>query len=151
MTKALFIFLFALVSGNAQTTNWLIVGSGINTTWSSGTRSIMITEGFATTLPINQKIFARLGIAVSEIDPLNNAKNFPMIQPICMMGYRVTKRVAVLSGFAETIQLPQSGLIYLPTFQISTAIRIKSHWGIFTPLSFNEKGYGLTLQLGYRF
>lgn len=145
------VFLVAAASVSAQTNTWLLVGSSINTAWSSGRHSAVLSEGIAVTLPLTQRVFIRPGVVVSEVDPLYDAKGFPMLQPACMLGLRATKRFAVLSGFAETIQIPRSGAVYLPTLQISTATRIKSHWGIFTPISFNQKGYGLSLQLGYRF
>ena len=134
---------------NAQILKQPFIGSGITTAWSNGAHSVVATAGFALVVPVSKKFFIRPVISAGEVVPLSTAKSFPVFQAGCLVGYRLTKKFSALSGFAETIQLPQAGPVYLPTALISTATRLHGRWGIFTPITINARGYGASLQLGY--
>ncbi len=128
-------------------------GAGISVSRANGTESFVTTAGTAVIVPITKKFFLRPVIGAGKSFPLNPPKptvSVPILQFGSLIGYRATKRTAVLSGFIETIQFPKAGAnVYLPTFVASTATRIHGHWGIYTPFVINARSYGLSLQLGY--
>ena len=150
--KRLAQFVILLLSASnmeAQIAKQAFFGSGLSVAWSNGAKTSTSTVGFALVMHVSKKIFLRPVVSGGEVVPLNSAQAFPMIQGGCLFGYRATQRFSVLSGFAETVQFPKAGEVYLPTALISTAIRVRGHWGIFAPITVTARGYSISLQTGY--
>lgn len=144
------LLLFSLgFTAEAQTKKQLFIGSGVTTAWTNGSQGVVTVTGFALVVPMTEKIFVRPVVAAGEAIPLTSAKSFPILQGGCLVGYRATGNFSLLSGFAEIMQFPSTGAVYLPTIPISTATRVDKHWGIFTPVTINARGYGVSVQLGY--
>jgi hypothetical protein len=154
MKNLTFVITFSALALLAQDRNVKyqpFVGSGITTAWGSGAHSVVSTAGVAIVVPITAKFFLRPVIATGEVLPLTTLQKFPVAQLGGLVGYRATKRTAVLAGCLETMQFPKIGTIYLPTFVVSTATQIHGRWGIYTPTTFNSKAWGMSVQLGYTF
>ena len=150
--KYIIAFVFASIcvsSCDAQVNFQSFASTGITTAWQTGVHSAVETGGAALIVPISKRFFLRPVATAGRAFPLSPAKPFPIVQVGGLVGYRLMKRTSVLGGYLETIQMPKTGALYLPTAVVSTATRIYGHWGIYTPVTFNQKAWGASLQLGY--
>lgn len=127
------------------------IGSGVTTAWSDGSRSVVSTAGMAVIVPITKRFFARPLVGTGAVLPIATREPFRVAQIGTLAGYRVIRRTSILAGFAETMQFPKTGAVYLPTFVTSTATRICGAFGIYTPIMLNSKGWGISVQCGFMF
>ena len=151
MKTAFFCFVLA-ISASAQERRTLklnpFVGSGIAISWADGSRSVISTTGMAIILPITRRIFVRPLVATGAVLPLTTHEPFRLVQFGGLAGYQVTRRTSTLVGFAETIQFPKTGSIYLPTLLVSTATRIHRCFGLYTPIAITQKAWSFSVQAG---
>jgi len=135
---------------SAQVKKQVFVGSGVVTPWDGGSRTVSTTGGVALVVPLTQKLFMRPVVGAGSITSVKTGRSFPTIQAACLVGWRVTKRTAILGGGGSTFLFPpMAPNRVLPTAIFSTATQIHGRWAVFTPVSFNEKGIGVAAQIGY--
>jgi hypothetical protein len=123
-------------------------GSGVTTAWKDGSRSVVSTAGMALIVRLSPKVFVRPVAGVGAIVPLKTLDSFRVVQAGALVGYRIAKRFSVLAGGGETMQFPRTGALYLPTALFSSATRIHGCFGVYTPVTLNGKGYGVSVQAG---
>jgi hypothetical protein len=144
------ILVFLCVSRcDAQVKFQPFISTGVTTAWQTDVHSAVESGGVAVIVPVSKKFFLRPVVSAGRVIPFSAVNPFPVVQAGGLLGYHTTKRLSLLGGYLETIQLPASGTLYLPTAVVSTATRIHGRWGVYTPVTFNQKAWGASLQIGY--